>query len=148
MSFPSLWRRLAAMVYDGLILLAISMLYGFILIGINLAINGAPDSGKRINWNGFEILIFIGWLLICMFYYVYFWRRIGQTVGMKTWRLQSLSHTGHTMSWRQAWLRAALALVSFTAAGAGFWFALFDPQQQTLHDRFSATVTYLTPKNR
>lgn len=145
MNYPSLLRRFAAIGYDTLILLAISMLYGFLVIALNFAINGAPTEGQRVNWNGWEPLVFVGWLFSQIFYYVYFWARIGQTVGMKTWRIQTLYQGNKTLSYKIGFIRALLALVSFSAFGLGYIYALFDPQKQTLHDKLSGSVTLLTP---
>lgn len=49
-TYPSLLRRLAAMVYDTLLLAAVTILYGFIVVAINLAIQGAPATGEKLQW--------------------------------------------------------------------------------------------------
>lgn len=148
MTHPSLARRFAAIGYDALILMAISMLYGFIVVGINLAVNGSPPMGERVSWGGLEPLVFLGWLSTQIGFYCYFWRRTGQTVGMKTWRLQVITMDAHHPTYKQCLTRSVLALISFSALGLGYWYALFDKNKQTLHDRLSKTQTILLPKKK
>jgi hypothetical protein len=57
-STPSLMRRFAAMVYDSLLIMALSILYGAIVAGINVAIKGAPETGERITWGIFGAVVF------------------------------------------------------------------------------------------
>lgn len=85
---PSLMRRFAAMVYDSLLIMAISILYGAIVTAINVAINGAPENGERITWGMFGVVVFIGWILTIGLFFCYFWHKSGQTLGMKTWRMK------------------------------------------------------------
>jgi uncharacterized RDD family membrane protein YckC len=73
-------------------------------------------------------------------YFVVSWRRGGQTIGMRPWRLHVVSRDGRALDTPQALLRFAVALVSLAAAGAGFWWALFDAQRRTWHDLAARTL--------
>lgn len=147
-TYPSLLRRLAAMVYDTLLLAAVTILYGFIVVAINLAIQGAPATGEKLQWGHTAPLVFIGWVASMVGFFCYFWRKAGQTLGMKTWRLQILTTNGQLPSYGQCLQRCLYALISFACLGAGYWIMYADRDRQTLHDRLSGTRTYLLEKQQ
>lgn len=145
---PSLLRIFASMVYDSLLLAAISIAYGAIIVGVRVAIFGQPEAGHRVQWSlPAEIIITLGWLLTLMFFYIYFWQKFGQTLGMKTWRIQVVNtQTNQSISFAQACKRSAAALVSLIFFGVGYWFSLVHPQHRLLHDLFSGTRLILLKK--
>lgn len=146
-STPSLLRRFAAMVYDSLLLMAISILYGAIMTGINVVINGAPATGERISWGAFGLVVFIGWLLTLALFFCYFWHRSGQTLGMKTWRIKMVQqHNLDCPSYSQCLIRFLLAPISLCLLGIGYWWMYINPERQTLHDKFSKTRLVLLTK--
>jgi uncharacterized RDD family membrane protein YckC len=58
---------------------------------------------------------------------------------MKTWRLRLVDSGGALPSTRQAVARYLLAVLGLGLLGAGFLWALVDPQRQFLHDRLVGT---------
>ncbi|MEG3192518.1 RDD family protein [Lysobacter sp. D1-1-M9] len=72
-------------------------------------------------------------------YAVLSWRRGGQTLGMRAWRLRVAAPDGGRPGWRALMLRYAVATASLLLAGAGFWWAWFDRDRLTWHDRASGT---------
>ncbi|MGE5167460.1 MAG: RDD family protein, partial [Deltaproteobacteria bacterium] len=48
--------------------------------------------------------------------------------------------------WSRACLRFFVALVSLAALGAGFWWALLDPQRRAWHDMATRTRVLRLPK--
>jgi uncharacterized RDD family membrane protein YckC len=145
---PGLIRMFAAMVYDSLLLAAISIGYGALVLGARVAIWGKPEAGHRVLWSlPAEFVITFGWLSVLMFFYIYFWRKFGQTLGMKTWRIQVVDAKNHELpSYLQAVKRSTAALFSLLVFGAGYWFALFHPQGRLLHDLASGTQLILLKK--
>jgi len=146
---PSLLRRFAAMVYDSLLLIAVSMLYGAIMVGLNVLINGKPETGDRVTWGAFNIIMFVGWLITLVLFFCYFWHRSGQTLGMKTWRIKIVNH--HDLSppsYRQCLLRCICAPISFLCLGAGYWCMYGNAERKTLHDILSKTRTLLMAKEK
>ena len=75
------------------------------------------------------------WLLIGT-YFVVSWRRGGQTVGMRPWRLKVLAADGRPASVRALWLRYAVACVT---PGFGLLWTLIDAERRGLHDIASGT---------
>lgn len=139
-----LWRRLAAMVYDSLIVMALIMAYGAAVLAIKYQLLKLPLAvGERAQMNTPELL---GAVVVIMGFFSFFWHRGGQTVGMKAWRLQIVQANGDFASWRQGMLRSLLAPLSLLAAGIGYFWCLWDKQGQTLHDKLTGTLTVELPK--
>ena len=84
-------------------------------------------------------------LLVLAAFFLYFWLRAGQTLGMQTWRLQLIGdHAALTP--HRCLLRLLAALLSWAALGAGYWWVLFDRNNLTWHDRLSGTRVVVLPK--
>ena len=145
---PGLLRIFAAMVYDSLLLAAVSLAYGALVVGLRVAIDGQPPQGQRIHWDVFSgSLISLGWFALLVFFYVFFWHRFGQTLGMKTWRLQMVDARSYqNASYQQCLIRSVVALFSLLFFGVGYWYTLFHPQQKTFHDILSGTRLILLSK--
>lgn len=144
---PSLMRRVAAMIYDALLVIAISIFYGAVMAGLNVAVKGAPATGERISWGIFGVGVFIGWLLIIVLFFCYFWHKSGQTLGMKTWRMKIVdSASSFHPTYSQCVIRLIGALFSLSCVGIGYMFMYTNAERQTLHDKISGTHTLLIPK--
>ncbi len=79
----SLLRRLAAMMYDSLLLLALLM----IVTACFLPFTG----GEAVRWQSFPLLTLLYWCVLAGAVLVYFglpWTARGQTLAMTTWRLR------------------------------------------------------------
>lgn len=128
-------RRLAAMFYDALLLVAI------LLIAVALAL--LLSSGTFTYHNPFfRTLMF----LLCFIFYTWFWLHGGQTLGMSTWRMRVQRRDGGPITLWQAVLRFMLAIPCLALGGLGFFWMLLDRDRQTLYDRLSHTVMVVLPK--
>ena len=146
---PSLLRRFAAMVYDTLLITAISILYGAVMTGINVAVKGVPEMGERISWGVFGVVVFVGWLFTLGLFFCYFWHKSGQTLGMKTWRMKIVNDDDlNCPSYLKCALRILCAPISLLLCGAGYWLMYTNPERQTLHDKISKTRTLLLSKEK
>jgi uncharacterized RDD family membrane protein YckC len=85
-------------------------------------------------------------LLIAFAFFGWFWVHGGQTLGMRAWRLRLVSADGGPVSWKQAAIRFAAALLSWSCLGLGFFWALIDREKRAWHDRLSGTRLILLPK--
>jgi uncharacterized RDD family membrane protein YckC len=72
-------------------------------------------------------------------YFVWQWRRGGQTLALKTWRMRIVTRAGAPLSVRHAFCRFLFALGSCALAGAGFLWAVVDREGLFLHDRLAGT---------
>ena len=143
-----LLRRLAAIGYDSLLLLAVL----FIATVLVLPLNG----GGAIRHNPFfSSYIF----LVCFLFYGWFWTHGGQTLGMRAWKLRLQRDDGGGITWWQAlarFLLASLWLLPLLYArkflgldyklslliGLVFLFLLLLTR---LHERYSETVLVYMP---
>lgn len=143
-------RRLAAMVYDSLLLMGLSFVYGGIFaVSIPNWLADEPVPLGEVAYGPVGKLFFqLGWLALIVGFFTYFWRRGGQTLGMRAWRLRVQTPEGGTISFKQCLLRCALAPLSMAAFGLGYLWCLFDPQRQTLHDHLSGTRVVTLPKEK
>jgi len=83
------------------------------------------------------------WLLgVLGVYFAYCWRRGGQTLAMKTWRIRVARQDGSALSTREAVARFLLAVWSLALLGAGFWWVFVDRERQFLHDRLIGSRLY------
>jgi len=127
MNSPSLFKRIACMLYESLLLIAILALATFIFLKI---FGAATQSPLR------YFLQFYLWL-IAGAYFIFCWVRSGQTLAMQTWRIQLLGQGGRLMPIRQAAMRYVIASFSLILFGFGFFWAIFDREGLYLHDRFT-----------
>ena len=144
-----LWRRFAAMGYDSLILLAISMAYGALVTAIGAQLSEtSEDFQPMFATGGSGELVTLGWLLTLAGFYIVFWRRSGQTVGMKAWRLQLVQADNPSCqpSLLRCSQRAAWGLLSLVMLGAGYWYRWFNASGQCLHDKLTHTQVIVLPK--
>jgi uncharacterized RDD family membrane protein YckC len=138
-----LMRRLAAMLYDTLLLAAIAM----VATGLLLPLTG----GKAITAASHPALgaayraLLVG---IVVAFYGLFWTRRGQTLGMQSWRLRVEREDGRLLGWGDALRRLAAALLSLLPLGLGFLWILLDRRKRAWHDRLSGTRVVLVPKHQ
>lgn len=126
-----LFRRLAAMVYDAFLLLALWFLSTVVLVALNGGEALPPLMAQLI------LLPFI-FIVSCTFY-SWFWIHSGQTLGMKTWKIRLVSEQGKAVDLKQSLLRILAALLSISCLGLGYIWLLFDKRRCTWHDHLSRT---------
>lgn len=127
----SLRRRFASMLYEVMLLLgvlSVSFIVPYVITGIFFKyIPSGP-----VLWG--HIWLVLGW------YFIWYWRKHGQTLSMQTWRVRLVSVVGHQApTLQQCVIRYLLCWPSLMFFGAGLLWALFDRDRQFLHDRFAGT---------
>lgn len=128
-----LWRRLAALFYDLLVLIAIWMCAAALVL---LAFDGEVDVARQ---PPLYHLTLQGVLLsLSAFYFVISWSRGGQTIGMRAWKVRILDSEDRPPDVPRSLLRFCLALVSLIA-GFGFIWCLFDADRRAWHDVMAKT---------
>lgn len=131
-----LFRRLAAMFYDSLLLAAVLLVASAVVLPLNA---GEPVHAGNPFMTVYMLLVgygFFGW----------FWTHGGQTLGMRAWRIELHRIDGGVPGWGHALKRYLAALLSWAPAGLGFLWSLWDPQRRAWHDRLSGTVLVVRPK--
>lgn len=135
-------RRLAALLYDSLLLAALWFVTAALVLAASRGLLSLPD---RPLW--LLYLLRAGLLLVTFLFWAGFWTHGGQTLGMRAWRLKLVGDTGGPISWRQAVGRFLAAFVSLAPLGLGYLWILIDPQRRAWHDRLSGTWVVVLPKN-
>ncbi len=136
MQNASLARRLAAIVYDSLLILALLFLATLPFVGTR---SGEPVDPGYLPYQ--MTLIGVTWLFLAGF-----WSTSGRTLGMQAWRLSVEDRSGKSPSLAVATLRFAAAILSWLPFGLGFLWQLWDKDGLTWHDRISGTRLVHHPK--
>ncbi|MEZ0604859.1 RDD family protein [Paraburkholderia sp. IW21] len=148
---PTVRRRLAALLYEAVILFGVVFIAGYLFSTLTQQRNGLTHHNLLAAWIG----------LVVGLYFVWFWTHSGQTLPMKTWHLRVVAANGAPLSASRAMVRYVLAWLWFlpplalhpllslavpqTLVIAAIWFALWaatgrvGPQRQFLHDRLAGT---------
>lgn len=127
-----------ALVYDFFPVLGLWLL----VAGIFVAIHHDAITGGLLG-----TLEFIALWLVTAAYCVASWRYGGQTLGMRPWRLRVVAADGGALTWQALLLRYAVGNLSLLLGGLGFWWALWDRDGLTWHDRASGTRMLRTAKS-
>jgi len=121
-----LLRRLGAMIYDALLMLAVWLFTLFPLVAV---------SNDAVSGPAVRALLF----LELYAFFVYFWTFRGQTLGMLAWRLEIRSDDGGPFTLTQATLRFLGAFASFACLGLGYLWILFDRDKRSWSDLASSS---------
>lgn len=136
---PGLARRLAALLYD------LIVLFGMLLLATTLVIIPASTlSGTEVRLDGWLMILFRVYLVAISYGFVgYFWVHGGQTLGMRAWRLRLVQDNGQPLSRGATWRR--LFWATLIPAPVGLLLIPFDPQGLAPHDRLSRTLPIELP---
>jgi uncharacterized RDD family membrane protein YckC len=134
----SLTRRFGAILYDGLLVLALLFLGTLPFVA---AAGGQPVEPGNVLYR-------LTMLFICYVFYAGFWAGYGRTLGLQSWRLRIETVDGRKPGFAQASVRFFAAILSWLPAGLGFWWQLRDRDRLTWHDRLSGTRLRYYPKPR
>lgn len=148
------FRRLAAMIYDALIAVAVGMLAALVFIGVLTALLETGVLSKQ----GYEhvneliqasftyklaIQIWVG--LWVSGFFLWFWKHGGQTLGMRAWRLRIFSlHENTPIGYGRL-----VARLIFSLGGLGTLLVLVDfKSKQSLQDRVAGTQMLVLTKTQ
>lgn len=159
-----LWRRLAATLYDGLLLLGIWM----VALLVDTLVRDALNLERELH--ALRAFLF----LIGLAFFGWFWTHGGQTLGMRVWRLQLRRADGKPLSWLNAAARYAAMLLTWgitltpamlrlplyaenpstpiisviaVVITLGLWLLMrLDAQRRTLQDRAAQSEMVVLPK--
>lgn len=144
------FRRLGALFYDSLIILAVIMMAGGIVVAILEALvaagvmNYAPytDASDFLGNHPFWSPVYTAYLAFAWIYFlVFFWTRAGQTLGMRAWKIELQNLEGGRITVTQALIRIATS-----AFGLANLSVPIDPQKRGFHDIWAKTKVVVLPK--
>jgi uncharacterized RDD family membrane protein YckC len=132
-SAPGFFRRLAAQIYDLFLLIALLFLSTALLLPFT--------TGEAVSTQ--QLLIYRIYLAVISFlFYGWFWTHGGQTLGLRAWKIKVLTLDQKPISWNQALLRFATAIISWGFFGLGFLWILIDKNRRGWHDHLSKTALF------
>lgn len=102
----SLRRRLAAFLYEGVLLFGVLMIAGYLFAGLTQQRHALTGRAYL------QAFLFV----VLGIYFVWFWSRGGQTVAMKAWRVRLLTRDGRAVSQPRALARYLLCWLWFMPA--------------------------------
>ena len=134
-------RRLGAMFYDLLLVIAVMMVVTAVLLPLT---GGEAITNERFGaWEyAYRLLL----LAIVILFFGMFWTRRGQTLGMQAWRLRIQREDGSPLSWLDVFKRLGAATVSLCLAGIGYWWIWIDRDRLAWPDRWTRTRVVVLPK--
>lgn len=133
----SLPRRLGAVVYDALLVLALLFLATLPFVAARGGQPVASDDNLA-----YRIVI----VLVVYLFFVGFWAGAGRTLGMQSWGLRVETTDGGKPGVGAASIRFGAACLSWAACGLGFLWSLWDRDRLAWHDRLSGTRLVYYPK--
>lgn len=147
---PSLLRRMACWLYEGMLLFGVVFIAGYLF--------GALSQTKNAMDNRHALQAFL--FVVFGIYFVWLWSK-GQTLAMKTWHIRVLDRTGQPLSQGRALLRYLCSWLWFLPPLLASWFfalkggeafviflgwvaiwailSRFHPQRQFWHDALAGT---------
>jgi uncharacterized RDD family membrane protein YckC len=149
---PSLRRRMAAFVYEGVLLFGVLFVSGYLWTALTRQRHAMEGQ------TGLQAFVFV----VLALYFVVFWTRGGQTVAMRAWQIRLVTAEGapvgrlrallrYLASWlwfvpallsaRVARLPSALEIFVLLGIGIVTWalLSLLHPQRQFWHDALCGT---------
>lgn len=141
-------KRLLALSYDLFILAALSMAYSALATLALVQVFHHDSSGDYQPMSDKPGFL-LGWIATLVGFYWFFWKRGGQTVGMRAWRLKLVAIKGGAPGHGQILIRIALGPLSLLCLGLGYLYCLFNRDRLALHDIISGTrLISLAPAKR
>jgi len=121
---PGLFRRLAVIVYDLLLLIAVLFLATLIALPF--------QENNTFQPNSWPFSVYF--LVVSFIFYAWFWTTGGQTLGLVSWKLRVVSIDGSTISWKQAAIRFIVAILSWGVLGLGILWMIVNKDRLMWHD--------------
>jgi uncharacterized RDD family membrane protein YckC len=132
-SAPGFLCRLAVVVYDFLLLIAVLFLATALLLPFN--------AGEAFTREQVFYPIYL--LMVSFLFYGWFWTHGGQTLGLRAWKVKVLTVNQQPISWTQALVRFVTA---FASCGLGLLWILVDKHRWSWHDHLSKTAVFFDTK--
>jgi len=127
------WRRIASILYDSVLIVAL------------LIVMSLPFISFDIQENIFlKITIQFYFYLIIQYFFVWFWVNSSGTLGMKSWKIKIVDIKGNKITYKKAIIRFNIAIISILIFGFGFIMSIFRKDKKCLHDIISKTTLIKT----
>lgn len=129
------------MIYDGLLILALLFMAGFLNLFIQLHIFGNAQL-MAMTEQGYNLggpLFYSSLLVLVYGFFGFFWTRSGQTLGMQAWRIKVVTADNQLITPGQSMIRFVTAIPALSLGGIGLLWALIDRQKRSWQDIASSS---------
>jgi uncharacterized RDD family membrane protein YckC len=137
---PSLLRRLTAMLYDALLVVALVAVVNALALGIVVQVTAGEHQVLP------PLLVQLLTAVSVSGFFSVFWLNGGQTLGMQAWRIKLVDFQGNSPTAGKVLLRCLGACLSAACLGLGYLWCLIDRNHRYWHDYLSRTQLILVPK--
>ncbi|MCU7959140.1 MAG: RDD family protein [gamma proteobacterium symbiont of Bathyaustriella thionipta] len=151
---PALPRRLAALFYDALMILAVLLVAAaLVVLPAGLAFGYEIPVGHPL----YQLYLISVWAV----FFCWFWVHGGQTVGMRAWRILAIRNNGQPLRWQDALLRLFAALLlplilisihlypfALALVLLNYLWPLLDRKNRSLHEILSQTRLIMLQKKQ
>ncbi|MES2603402.1 MAG: RDD family protein, partial [Pseudomonadota bacterium] len=137
-----LWRRLAAIMYDSIVLLGIWVFTSFLVLAAFGIENAQVAQGSNVFY---RYTVFATMLGTAFLFFGWFWTHSGQTIGMQAWKIKVQNADGSAISWLQVAQRYVIAPFALLALALGYLWMLFDAERRTWPDMVSRSIVVMSP---
>ncbi len=127
------FRRLFAWTYDLLPLVALVLLINAASVSLN---GGLATQGIIARSLTFALMVGV-----VSGYFALSWRRGGQTLGMRAWKLILRRHDGAAPSWRECWIRSGVAWITLPLAPLD-WVSAWGGRRSLVERMLNTEVLY------
>lgn len=97
---------------------------------------------ELLDWNRYEGT----YPMVLLGYHIAFWAWKGTTLGGIVCSLRVIRTHGAELRPADALIRGLTSVLSLAALGIGFLWMLWDPEQQTWHDKIAGTLVVKVPR--
>ena len=115
MTTPSILRRMACWLYEGILLFGVVFIADYLFSALSQTRHALENRHPQ------QIFLF----LVLGIYFVWFWAR-GQTLAMKTWHIRVVDRSGNRLTQKKALLRYVLSWMWFLPPLALVWLLELD----------------------
>lgn len=144
-------RRLGAMVYDSLLVIAMALTTAGIL-NVFAPRPVIPEGAETVSLEGMQTVSgpLLGSLIFLQTFafFAFFWMVHGRTLGMQAWRLRVIDAAGHRITATQALQRFVAAIPALLLFGIGYFWLFVDRSGLTWPDRASGTRVVRLPADQ
>jgi uncharacterized RDD family membrane protein YckC len=142
----ALWRRLAAIVYDSFLVIAIWIVIGFVVLSAFGITEARTIEGNAVVLEPlYKNTLFAAMMISAYLFFGWFWTHSGQTLGMQAWRIKVQNVDGGPIGWLQTLQRCVCAPFALALLGIGYFWMLFDGKKRTWPDLLSHSVVVKLP---
>ena len=131
-------KRIVASIYDGLLLLSVIFILGYLSIyisnGLNWELPEDPSQPILPGWYALLLISFSSWSFFCLF-----WIRGNKTLGMAVWKIEIYSIEGNKITLTQTFKRFFCNLIIVLMLGIPLLQIYFTKEKVAFNDLVSGT---------